>query len=776
MNSIHLHRIAKDAGRIAGVLLASLALLAPSRAAAADEQPAVLTLIVNEVKHGEVVVMLDGGDVLVPPADLAATGLHDLHGRTESVMGRPHIRLSTVPPLRFAFDERALTLRITVPPELLPTSVVDMRPTPPTDIVSSRSPSGFLNYSVMLSDFRAASGFLEAGLSLDGALLSSTVAVSTVNGVTRGVTSLVVDDRADLQRWTLGDSFVSSGELGAGLFVGGISVTKSFAIDPYFIYKPSLGYSGSASTPSTLEVYVDGALVRSQKLAPGLFRVENLPVATGSGNVRYLIRDAFGRQQVVNLPYVAAERQLAEGQSEYTYSLGAQRQNVGQASFDYKQPGFLGHHRVGVTNTVTLGGRLEASRELLSGGPSVSVLLPFGQIGLSAAASACPGGPGLAGSASFGFMSPTFGVAAAVRAVSRHYATLSLGAADDRSLLDASATTSVAAGPRVTIAARYGLLIPRDAPAQFRLGASLSVEFSRELHLNIAASRSAGGAPFAAPVEASAVLAYSFGGGFTASAGGGITPAGPEASADFARPVPASNGAGFRVAATAGPMPRASAVGRYQSLFGHYGASVDLDASGLHTSLEASGALVAVAGAGVFVAPPIQNGFAVIRVPGVKGIRGYLDNRDVGATDADGDLFVPNLVPYYGNRLRIADHDLPLDYSVDGGEILLSPPLRGGAVAVFSVKRTVFYRGRVVIKDGATEAAPSYGELTISIGGAAASSPLGKEGEFELSDVPPGEHRARVAWGGEVCQFELNAPPPSGKGPIVELGDVECAR
>jgi outer membrane usher protein len=192
----------------------------------------------------------------------------------------------------------------------------------------------------------------------------------------------------------------------------------------------------------------------------------------------------------------------------------------------------------------------------------------------------------------------------------------------------------------------------------------------------------------------------------------------------------------------------------------------------MHAGLEASGAIVAVKGAGIFATVPIQNGFAVAQVPGVKGLRVYLDNREVGKTDAKGNLLVPNMVPYYGSRIRISDQDLPLDYSVGGTEQILAPPYRGAAIAVFSAERIRYYRGHIKILRDGVSSVPVYGDITVTKGKKSASSPIGKEGEFELEGLVPGHYTAQISHTSGGCAFTIEAP--DDKGMLIDLGSLVC--
>jgi outer membrane usher protein FimD/PapC len=85
----------------------------------------------------------------------------------------------------------------------------------------------------------------------------------------RGYTSLTLDQRDSLRRWVIGDRFIGTGLLGGGAFLGGISVSRDFSLDPYLFRYPSLGFAGALLTPSTVDVYVNGILLRREQLPPG---------------------------------------------------------------------------------------------------------------------------------------------------------------------------------------------------------------------------------------------------------------------------------------------------------------------------------------------------------------------------------------------------------------------------------------------------------------------------------------------------------------------------
>jgi outer membrane usher protein len=131
-----------------------------------------------------------------------------------------------------------------------------------------------------------------------------------------------------------------------------------------------------------------------------------------------------------------------------------------------------------------------------------------------------------------------------------------------------------------------------------------------------------------------------------------------------------------------------------------------------HTNVSVAGALVGIGG-DLYATRPVRNSFALVRVPGVAGVRTYSSHQEIGRTNRGGNLLIPDLLPYYGNELNIDDTDIPIDYTVPDVDITLAPPYRGGAVVLFPVRRIQRATGTVVLLTAAGEEHPSFGELTI---------------------------------------------------------------
>jgi outer membrane usher protein len=756
--------------------VSALSLSELSAAELATPSRAPLDLFLNGARRGtlEVVLREGDGDVLVAVQDLHEAGLRAFDGSRELVDGRPHVSLASLDPaLRYDVDERALALRLTASGELLPRAAIDLRPTTrPPGLEPSSDASGFLNYSVQLTTDQRASGFAEAGASHGGRLLYSSAQLLADGTTVRGLSSLTFDDVDALRRVVVGDTFATTSALGGGALVGGVSVAREYRLDPYAVRSPLPRLSGFASTPSKLEVYVNGVLTREVPLPPGGYDVSNLPVTTGAGNVQTVVHDAFGRSEVLSWQYYYTPGLLARGLSDYGYAVGFGRAAFGRSSFEYGRPVFLGRHRVGVLDALTLGARLDAAEDLLSGGPSATLGLPFGTIDLEAAASVEAGDAagertaGAAASLGYSFVSRRFSGGALVRLLSPRYAHAALRAGDDRGSVQTSVYAGAPVGSRLNLGVSYSRVDRRDTGRSDSASARADLRVARHLTVGLSGSRSRG--PGGAPAhDVFASLAWAFAPRSMADV---AVRSGGRASAGVQRGLPAGTGFGYRArAGLAEAAGDGSGVVQYQWDHGRYELQYDRT-PGISRGTGTLAGGVVLLGDRLFLSRPVQEGFGLIRV-GVPGIRGFAEGQEIGRTDARGDLLVPHLLPYYGNRIGIADRDVPIEYRIGRTELLAAPTQRGGVVTRFAVAPLRALEGELVTPAPGGDVPPAYGELTVRASAAAFSSPVGRDGRFYLESVPPGMYAGEVEWSGGRCRVVLVVPETPA---MADAGRVRC--
>jgi spore coat protein U-like protein len=178
--------------------------------------------------------------------------------------------------------------------------------------------------------------------------------------------------------------------------------STNFATQPGYITFPSIASAGQAALPSTVDVFVNNALVAQKTVPPGPFSITNIPTVNGSGNVQLVVRDLFGREQVISQPFYASVNLLKAGLDDFSYEAGVERNNFGTDSGDYGHAVATATYRRGFTDRLTGEIRGEGSRNLGVAGVAASYLIDdIGVASATAATSGGSGGTGALGGAGF---------------------------------------------------------------------------------------------------------------------------------------------------------------------------------------------------------------------------------------------------------------------------------------------------------------------------------------------------------------------------------------
>ncbi len=730
-------------------------------------QRAYLSVIVNGVDEGQVLAIIRNGDVLVPVADVHRAGLNLPNVSTQTNDGVAYVSLQSLSPtVAYTFNERALTVNILAQPQYFGSSAFNMGNRMPAGIAYSSRPSAFFNYALNWENLSGLGEFSELGFTSHNDLYYSGVSIEPGGHVIRGLTNATFDNPALMKRWVVGDTFASGGLLGGNTYMGGISISRDFALNPYFVQFPGVSISGQVLTPSTAQVYVNGHLVSTQNLAPGPFDFSNLPVVAGGGNAQVVVRDAFGHVQTLSSTYYYSTNVLARGISQYSYNLGAERFNLTQSSGEYGPVVFIGQDLIGITNWFTGGGRLDAGSGVVSGGPTASFRLGHGQLGVAAALSEAQGSGGGAAQIDYTYQNSILSYGASLGSVSARYATASLSPTQDRTTRLATAFTGVGIG-KTSFTVSYTASALRDAGTRNIAAFTGSVQLSPKFDLVASADNNSGSA-LTSGNQYFLSLNYQLGsdtlGAVSQQGGNG----GAGAGISVEHSLPLGTGVGYLFSHGSGSEIHDNDYLQLQTSFGLYQASYFNDGGSSQTSFLASGGLID-AGDGIMFARAVEDGYAVVDVPGVSGVRGYYNNQLIGRTDSKGRLLIPNLLSYYGNRIEISADDIPLDYSVDATELTVAPSYRGGALARFPVKREMAVTGRVVVGH---DSIPAFGEVHLLVGNRAVVAELDGEGKFYLEDLSAGRYSARIEYAQGSCMIQIVVPHSVDS--VTSVGRLAC--
>jgi outer membrane usher protein len=423
---------------------------------------------------------------------------------------------------------------------------------------------------------------------------------------------------------------------------------------------------------------------------------------------------------------------------------------------------------MGITSSLTLGGRLEATSRLVSGGAGMTAGLPFGEVEMGAALSRERSASGWSGYLSYAYNGRPIGFGSSIKLTSSRYSTVSLPSSNDRALKEVQAYVSVQAARNLRFQGQLASERFREGLRRDRVSLSAAYQAGRA-HLFLGAGRTRGdGGGFENEIFGG--VSWSFGGGARAS----VSVQDGRATAEFQQSLPTGPGLGYLAQMSAGDRASvARARLQYQTPFGRYELFRDQTSGGGSSQFSASGGIVAIGGA-LHATRTVRNGFALLRVGGVPGVRGFLSNRPIGRTGSGGDLLVPELISNYGNQLSISDQDVPADYAVEATKKLVAPPYRGGAIVRFPVRRIQSVTGKLEIDTPAGTVVPAFGQITIDRKGGLTISPLGRNGEFYLDELAPGAYPATIEYREGTCAFTLAIP--KSQESFVNLGRIVCSR
>jgi outer membrane usher protein len=764
----------------------------------ADQAPpsiSVLSVTLNGGSPDGVAYVLrgPGRELWVDHATLSRLQIRHDDAPMREIDGRTMVQLGALSGVSWSVSEEEQRLDLHVDPNRLSKSTVSYGLLSP-GMAHRPDPGGFLNYTIYGTASNSYGGF--SGDSNSVSALLETVAFGPYG--TFGVTSLVDpvspsgsgepgvivldaawrwDDPQRLRTLIVGDAISAPGWWGNAVRFGGVQYSSNYALQPGYITYPLLTVSGMAALPTAAELYANNVRLGSQNVPAGPFTITNVPVVNGAGELQLVVTNALGQQQIITQPYYTTTQLLRAGLSEFSMSAGAARFNYGLQNFDYRDGLVSGLYRYGVTNRLTLEGRGEASTDVRSAGIGATQVL--GVIGVAEA--------GVAGSNStsgtgerllLGFERQTQRVSFGVRSTWASPQYREFG--DDGIQISRSSSANLnfalpgRAGTLAFLwsAQRYRSVPPLDgtpAPAAPTTSLNLyAASYTKQLgqwgSLSLVLSRTTG---LTQQTQAQVLFTVPLGPGVSASASLLTSETNGQrtntAALDVQKPLQVGPGYGYYLHAQSDH--QAGAGVSYSGLYGRY----SLEAS---TADSVTGVRATVAGGigildkKVFVAPPIDSSFALVRVGEVAGVRVMEENVDVGRTGDDGTLLVPRIPANSPVKLSIDPLTVPFDNSLPTTEQTVITLARTGVVARFDSRRQHNVLVRLVQPDG--NPVPEGAEAIVA--GRPERFPVAFGGEVFVTDFE-GKHELEVTYDSRSCrvmvEVERTAPVVAEVGPLV---------
>ncbi|MBI3348113.1 MAG: fimbrial biogenesis outer membrane usher protein [Burkholderiales bacterium] len=686
--------------------------------------------------------------------------------------GELHVLLASGGPLHWRIDEASQTLEIDAPASAFVGQSLDLAPGRPR-VTQPSVWAPFVNYDAQWQRSTRSRSMADALWELglfgpQGDFSSTGLARSEGHGV-RLDTRWQRDDPARLARLRVGDTISQAGAWGRALRYGGVQWGTDFSLQPGFLSFPLPTLRGEAALPSTLDVYVNNSQRLQSRLQAGPFDLAELPVVTGQGEIRTVVRDLLGREQVVVTPYYVSPALLKPGLSALSVDLGAEREDYGLASNRYGRALASVTERRGVTERFTRELRLEGTARRQAAGATGWLLWPaLGTASAAAVAShARERGAGWMLMAGLDRQARDWSGSVQLRHASPRFSQVGQpDATAPRAVLTAAVGTSWSGQSLGLSVAQQ-----RGGPIQSRLA---QLNYSRDLGnlgyvgLIVFRDLSRGGSGSSVGLSWSRALDARQGVGVGVqrqpTVDGGhqtVVQAQLQRNPDF------GSGLGYQLLAESGGHQLAQAQWQGDHLVLNGG--VGRRGGEVETRVGAAGGLAWVDGS-LFAGRRIEGGIAVVDVGGHPGVRVTQDNQVVARTDANGRAFVSGLRGYQANRVGIDAADLPMDVELEALEIRLTPAARSAARIAFPVQR-----GRAVtlqLIDAAGHALPPGSLLQAS--GHERQFPVGLNGRAYLAGLSEGRNALRATWADGHCRFEFQLPPARSADDLPDLGTLIC--
>jgi outer membrane usher protein len=788
------NRIPRALPTYSGILVLMLYLAARAALAAEppDLQEAVLEVTLSAKEPGEMMIVLRGreGQLYLEQNDFERLRLHLPQTAAYMHDGRRYFDPTAIKGCTVAIDETSQRAIISAPASALDTTRLSAaaRQSPP---VTPASPGAFLNYqlSAQRIDSQDTGGaFTELGVFAAAGVVTST-AVARYGGADYGYANQLVrldttytrDFPDVLETLNVGDTISDTGTWGYALRYAGVRWSRNFSLRPDLLTTPLLTTGGTATVPSTVDVFVNNQLVTSNQLPAGPFVIDRLPTVSGTGDVSVVVRDALGREQVLTQTFYSSTTLLAQGLTQFSVNLGTVRDNYALDSNQYG--GMLGEYtyRRGLTDTFTL----EGHAEYLSGDPNAADFTDahaaglngafgIGKIGIlnvTAAAGGDSNGSGWLSGAGFEHRGTNTSFVVNALWASPDFAQVgqALDAAmrmRERDLVQ----TGIGLGRYGSLSLAYVRETYRDSPLQQTLGLTQTITFGRTGTLNLTVTRTHTAAELPTPAQNSTSAYLIFvvplsnrrAASLTGVGGSGAGAPTNQVIASLTQSPPVGPGSGYRL--------NLSTAGNYDADWRQQFHSADLELEAAR-NMGLNGQSATLSGAMTFIdgqlntTRSVNGSFAMVDVAGLADVPVYVENQLTTHTDDTGRALLYNLRPYEANHISITPEDLPLDTTIGASSTVMAPPYRSGVIARFPVERVRSGTFRLVTEDGKPVPVGAVVKLKGTL------FPVVLNGMVYVTGYDHGMS-AEASWTGGHCSFRLEPPPPDD--PLPDMGTIQC--
>jgi outer membrane usher protein len=536
----------------------------------------------------------------------------------------------------------------------------------------------------------------------------------------RRSTRVVYDDPSSYRRYSAGDLRLNSLSILRTPQIAGFAVEKSRTIfDPFSSVTRLAGRQIFLDNRSSVDVLINGTQFDSFQLDAGTYDLASLPIQQGSNDIKLVVRDSFGRQQIIDYNFFFENLELPAGQEEYSFGIGFLSNSFGFEPSYSKDIAASGYYRKALSTDLIVGGAIQLSEDAQVLGGTISVVPQIvpGVFNLEAATSRSRGQTGFALRAGYRYQTSSVPTEASQFSIDLDYESGGFRTIDNVlpinfDILSISATYSKAFSEKTfgVVGANY-LRRGGQAPNDYTGFVEINHRLSDKLRLTVGAEYGSS-ANFGRNVGVRVGVTMALGGSTRASAE--YRSRTDSLRANLSRGADNQVGSfGYDIGVSRfGDDTQADLQLEYNA--NRFAARADLNSSGnslggIFDDQRARlqiGTSIAYAGGSVGIGRPISNSFMLakphpaLKDQGVMSARTLTRGNFYARSGALGSAVQGDLSPYNNQNIQFDAAD-PVDgFDVGDGTILVNPPYKSGYRLIVGSENYVSVIGRIADSTG----------------------------------------------------------------------------
>lgn len=696
----------------------------------------------------------------------------------------------------------------------------------PLSLSSVFSTKKFSEHGVFVNDFLFATSVLGFENEIDNSFVQPSTSDNNKSKFVRLNSYWQKDNYDKIHTTIIGDTISSSGSWGSSLSFLGVHYGTDLAINPNLSIRPVLNSKGIATLPSTVDLYVNNVLVRKNKIDPGPFEIDNIPMNTGGGIVSIVTTDIMGRQEIVNMPFYTAGSLLQPGFKENSFDAGFIRQNYGTDSFNYGDFMAMMRCRKGVSNNFTYELRSEFLPWQNATGYSLTYLLgKYGTLDSSVVGSFA-NSYGAGGLLSLAWTADTYnkllgyGITTQLTSYNMRYIGL-----DDKNLAPSSVSSAfvnLSFKQAGSLNFSYIQQKPRINPEYEKINTNSSSDnvyssdtFSDTIGkmnriLNISYTNSlfkiiqlnAGIVTDLEKKDKTYFIRLSY--DFRKAINNDISTSyrtNWEKNAlyngvSLSKQLPYDKGIGYNVDLTRSD-GSSDSMGyniniQTQNSIGNYSLGVAQTNNGVRGyNFNTRGSIVAMKDEGIKLGRKIYDSFVIVRTPGYANIGIKKNGLNVGKTNKKGSLLVPDVTAYTDSIIEVNANDVPLDAKITKTIKALKIARNSGVIVDFAVKPALGLLATIIDDKG--EAVPAGAVVNfvdaekkqeqidvqrqenknLSDADLILGFPVAQNGQVYLTDLDYGDNKMEATWNDTKCVFNIHYEK-NKESYLPNVGNIVC--